>query len=149
MDPREFIGTAKHLLEKSGAANCRTAFSRSYYAAYNVGVELLEGAGIRIKKTSMGHEEVSVYLNQCGINELAETQSKLGNLRTKRIKADYRLDDRGVESIKNAGHAIKRSEQIIRTLDSYSSNSWKKKIAEGVETYNNKIRSASKASKSP
>jgi len=135
MDPKDFLQIAKNLLKSDKPANCRTAFNRSYYAAYNVGVYLLEEAGIRIRKSYAGHRELNDYLGNCGIKMLEQAQSKLVNLGSQRIKADYRMDDSRVEKINNAQKAIKTSENIIQAFDSYASNSGKKKIAEGVKKY--------------
>jgi len=135
MNPRDFLQIAKDLLKIDEPAKCRTAFNRSYYAAYNVGVYLLEEAGIRISKSYSGHHELNDRLGNCGIKMLEEAQSKLANLGSQRIKADYRMNDSRVEKINNAQKVIKTSENIIQVFDSYASNSGKKKIEEGVKKY--------------
>lgn len=145
MDPRNFLQTAKSLLKDDTPANCRTVFSRSYYAAYNIGVELLESAGITIAKNATGHGQVNNYLGNCGIKEVEEIQSKLTNLASQRIRADYRLDKKPVEKIDNAKKALITSEMIIKTLESYDSNSGKKRILDGIKDYDRKIKSASKS----
>jgi len=135
MDPTDFLQIAKDLLRTNKAANCRTAFNRSYYAAYNVAVNLLEAADIRITRSSHGHEDVKRYLNNSGIQDLIEAQQKLVNLSNERIRADYRLKCKYVEKIDNAKKAVLRAEAIIQELNSHSSNSEKKKIKKAVDTY--------------
>ena len=80
MNPRDFLDTAKDLLAKDGPANCRSVFNRSYYAAYNVGVNLLEDSGITITKNAKGHGQVRNYLGNCGIKEIEEAESWVKSL---------------------------------------------------------------------
>jgi len=94
MDPKDFLKVAKNLLKNDSPANCRTVFNRSYYAAYNVGVDLLVDAGISITKNASGHGQVNNYLGNCGVRKIEEIQSKLTILANQRIKADYRLNER-------------------------------------------------------
>ena len=138
MEGRNFIDTAKILLKKDSPANYRTAFSRAYYASYNTGVELFEKAGITIIEGPGGHEQVSRYLQNCGIQELAEVGSKIGTLYTDRIKADYRLNNNIVEKRINATLAVAMAETIINSLDLHFSNS-ATEIRKGIEEYNDKI----------
>lgn len=149
MDPRDFLQIARDILGNDKPANCRTAFNRSYYAAYHVGVELLEQAGVQISRSTQGHQQVKLYFNNCGVKVLEEAQQKLVNLYGDRIKADYRLNHKGVEKIVNAKKALKTSENIIKTFDSFTSNSEKKKIAKGIGNYLKKINSASKITRQP
>ncbi len=139
MDPRDFLQIARDILGNDKPANCRTAFNRSYYAAYHVGVELLEQAGVKISQSTEGHNQVKRYFNNCGVNDLVVAQQKLVNLYSDRIKADYRLNHKSVEKIVNAKKALKTSENIIKTFDSFTSNSEKQKIAKRINNYLNKI----------
>ena len=142
MDPRDFLQIAKSLLKIDKPVNCRTVFNRSYYAAYNVGVwflEGLEGVNIRISEGPGGHGEVSRYFQYCGLQDLKEAHQKLVNLRSDRNDADYRLNDKKVEKINNARKAVWSAEDIIKAIDSHSSNSDRKKIAEEIKRYVKKI----------
>ena len=105
MDPRDFVQIARDILGNNVPANCRTAFNRSYYAAYHVGVELIEEAGVKIDRNAQGHNQVTKYFNNCGVNDLVVAQQKLVNLYSDRIKADYRLNHKSVEKIANAKKA--------------------------------------------
>lgn len=143
MNPKDFLDTAKGLLERDNPANCRSVFNRSYYAAYNVGVNLLKDAGISIVKNASGHGEVTRYLGNCGIREIKEAQSKLLNLASQRIKADYRMDVKAVEKIENAKKALLISKMIIDVFAQFDSDDGKEKIRDAVNAYNEKIKSAS------
>ena len=144
MNPRDFLDTAKNLLERDNPANCRSVFNRSYYAAYNVGVNLLRDAGITVVKNASGHKEVGNYLGNCGIQEIIEAQSKLSTLASQRIRADYRLGVKAVEKLENAKKALLTSERIIEALELFDSNDGKTKLLSGVNAYIEKIKSASK-----
>ncbi len=144
MDPRNFLQVAKDLLKKDTPANCRSVFNRSYYSAYNVCVDLLKGVGIKVSESSAGHGQVNNYLGNCGIRVIEEAQSKLANLMSERIKADYKMNITTVEKNTNAQKATITAENIINTLDSYIESSGVEIFKEGVEAYIKKINSASK-----
>jgi len=146
VDPRDFLDTAKGLLKSDSPANCRSVFNRSYYAAYNVGVSLLEEAGIPIKKNASGHGELDKYLANCGINEIKEAQTKLSFLASQRIRADYRLNEKAVEKHTNAEKAFLSSKSIIEVFTQFDSNDGEEEIFRGVNAYNEKIKTASKHS---
>lgn len=144
MNPRDFLNTAKGLLERDNPANCRSIFNRSYYAAYNVGVNLLKNAGIPINENATGHGQVKNYLGNCDIQEIKEAQSKLSSLSSQRIRADYRLCEKSVEKRANAEKALLTAESIIESLDKFDSNDGKQKIRDAVDIYNQKINAAAK-----
>jgi len=70
MNPREFQQLASKLANGNSPAEFRTAISRAYYAAYNVGVEVLEQMGFRISEGPAGHGEVRHHLNNSGDIEM-------------------------------------------------------------------------------
>ena len=139
MDPKDFLSVAKDLLKKDKPIYSRTAINRSYYAAYNVAVNLLEKSDVIIPKSGPAHGVVGRYLGNCGIKALEEAQSHLSFLYGNRIKADYRLTDKAVEKKDNALKAILSSEILIKTFDRYNSKEERKKILEGIEIYNQKF----------
>ena len=149
MDPRDFLNLANELLKDDKPSNNRTAISRSYYAAYNVAVHLLEKSSANIQKNTSGHGEVKNYLGNCGIKDLEEAQSKLTALHGDRIKADYRLKEYKAEKKDNAVKAVLTSKLIIDTFDRYNSREKRKNLAKGVEIYEQKISPASKGPSKP
>ena len=53
MDPVEFLRFAQGIIRDSGnvgAVQCRVAISRAYYAAFNVAMDLLGGAGFTVPR---------------------------------------------------------------------------------------------------
>lgn len=117
MDPREFLKLASVLVANAGPATIRTGINRAYYAAHNVGVELLTGMGFTIEKGPGGHGDVWMRLSNSGDIEVITAGSKLGDLQTKRNKADYRLDNKDVEDQKTAKALVEQARKIIQTLD--------------------------------
>jgi len=148
MDPRDYLHIARNILKVDKAANCRTVFNRSYYAAYNVGFVYLENAGIHIEMGPGGHGKVRDYFQNCGIQDLKEAYQKLSNLHSNRIFADYHLNKKNVEKIDNAKMALGQAESIIKTTDSYSSEPKRKIVVKGINRYKQIIESASKIPKS-
>jgi uncharacterized protein (UPF0332 family) len=139
MDSMDFLNFAKDLLKNDKPINYRTAINRSYYAAYHVAVNLLEKSDVPIPKSGSGHGVVRRYLGNCGIKVIEEAQSKLSNLYSDRIKADYKLTNKAVEKKANAIKAIYSSENIITTFDKYNSKGNRKKMSEGIKDYLQKI----------
>ena len=58
MDPREFSKIASALLAMKVPAANRSAISRAYYAAFNVGVEKLRDLGFNVRRGAAAHGEV-------------------------------------------------------------------------------------------
>lgn len=139
MDPRDFLDIAKKLSGGSKAAEYRTAVSRAYYATYHVGAEFLKGIGCTIKEAAAGHGEVHRYLSNCGDSELANVGSQLSDLHSKRIIADYRLDNIKYDNQKTAQAVMIQSERMISTLDHCGSGTRRDEIAKAVKEYLRKI----------
>ncbi len=63
MDPREFLRFAKDLVNaKPDAVACRIAIGRSYYAVFNVALEMLKELVISLDKQKDSHWEVAKIL---------------------------------------------------------------------------------------
>ena len=118
MDPRSFLQLA--LILKGGPAapeSYRSAISRAYYAAFNVGLEILEGIGIHLSEGPAGHGELRHCLGSCGDPDLDDACSLLGTLHGRRRRADYMMDDIDSETRNEADIAYLESRQIIEALD--------------------------------
>ena len=144
MDPRDYLKIARNILKVDKPANCRTAFNRAYYAAYNVAFVYLKGAGMPISTGPGGHGDVNNFFQNCGIGDLKVAYQKLSNLYSDRIHADYHLNKENVEKINNAKMALKKAESIINITDLYFSGSERKKVVKGLNIYKQKRSSASK-----
>ena len=123
MDPREFQQLASKLILGASVSEFRTAISRAYYATYNVGVEILVRMGFQIGKGPGGHGDVWKRLSNSGHTEVEKVGSQLNDLRSKRIQADYRLNDQEVENQKTAQAIVEQANRMIKTLDECCSGS--------------------------
>jgi hypothetical protein len=117
MDPRELQKLALKLIASANPAEVRTAISRAYYATYHVGAEALEEMGFIIEKGPQGHKGVQHRLHNSGDPEISNVGSKLGDLETRRIDADYHLNDANVERQKTAEALVKMADNLIQKLD--------------------------------
>src|SRR5436190_19982336 len=106
MDPRRFLELA--LILKGGPKtpqNYRTAINRAYYAAFHVGLETLKAIGIRLHENSNGHGELRNCLGGCSDPDFDKASSRLGRLHSRRVQADYAMNDAQVETRSEAEHA--------------------------------------------
>src|SRR5436190_21970700 len=102
MDPRDFNALAAQLASGTKAAECRSAISRAYYSAFNVGAELLRGIGCPPRKGGQAHGEVQKFLGGSGDPVIEAAASELATLHSLRNRADYHMDKTDVEAIANA-----------------------------------------------
>lgn len=140
MDPREFHCLSKQLATNSTPAGIRTAVSRAYYAVFHVGSENLEKLGFKIPQNPNGHAEVERRLHNCGDPEISAVGTQLGDLRSKRIKADYRLTYRKIENSDSALVLVKLAEKMIRTLDEKFKSPQSDRIKSSITAYLDKIK---------
>ena len=134
MNPRDFLKVATKLSKSDTTAEYRTAISRAYYAAYNVGVELLEGMGCAISKSAAGHEQLSSNFNNSEDLELSKISTQLNDLRSKRNIADYRLERTEIENQKNSQAIVMQAEKMIEFLDRSITGPRRDKIAKSINT---------------
>ena len=117
MNPRDYLELANEIVKVAGAARCRSAISRSYYAAFNVGVEALRKLGFAPGKGAAGHGEVAhCFMNSAEPNSIMAGQ-RLAELHTNRIRVDYHLERTDVEHPMHAARLIEDARFIIDTFD--------------------------------
>jgi uncharacterized protein (UPF0332 family) len=136
MDAADFYRLAARLVEEKEPASCRTAVSRAYYALFHVARDLLDENKFRIDRSDSAHEQVFRHLHNSGDPEVAEIGQYLNDLRSRRNKADYRIDDPKWEhpatsrlfvlrvegqmkAIKVAFSAAERKGAIVRAIDTW------------------------------
>ena len=135
MNPRDYHILARELTEGNRPVDFRTAINRAYYATYNVGVENLEEMGFKIDEGPQGHKQVQRRLNQSGTEELVHVSSKLGDLYSSRIDADYRLQKQSVERKKNAVAWVELSGQLIESIDNFCTGNNRGQIIASISNY--------------
>jgi len=118
MDPQQFQYLASGLAEHgTSEPEFRTAISRSYYAVYNVGINLLKDMGFTIPRNSNPHVFMPQHFKFSGNIELIEAAEKIKDLKTKRQHADYELDRTDVEQQQNAKTHVYSADRVINTLE--------------------------------
>ena len=100
-----------------GAAECRSAISRAYYAAYLVGVAYLDRMGFSVANNHQSHVAVQRGLNNSGNATLRVASADLITLHVERRRADYDTKDRRPESVANAEVWVKLAAKVIAELD--------------------------------
>jgi hypothetical protein len=141
MDPRRFLELA--LILKGGRGtpeNYRSAISRAYYAAFNVGVETCKAIGIQLNDGPSGHGELRDCLGACGDSDLDRTSDLLKMLHRRRRQADYRMDDPESETRKEADLAYLESKQIIEAFDELKSEKAKDVARSEMKRYARDVR---------
>lgn len=117
MNPREFHALASTLAAGGTPAQSRAAISRAYYAAFNVGAELLRGMGFSLRRGAAAHGEVQRCLANSNDAEVAAVASDLNALHSQRIRADYQMDRADVENRRIAMDLARQAGMMIRALD--------------------------------
>ena len=138
MEPAEYNDLASELIDKGGVAKMRTAFSRCYYGSFLYCKKRINGIGFNLPRDATAHEMIQRYLNNCGITELSIVASFLNDLRNKRNKADYDLEDRTTEIKKNAQLALLSSKRIIEDVNNVLKKN-SNEIKKAIEKYRKNI----------
>lgn len=140
MNPKEFQYLASGLVEKNGAfpSEFRTAISRSYYAVYNLGINLLKEMGFSIPKKSEAHEEMRRHFNNSGDIELIEAAEKIKDLKTKRKHADYDLDRPDVEKKQNAKAIVHSAARLVKTMEKQCTGENRSQIIKSIQDWRKK-----------
>jgi hypothetical protein len=121
VDPRHFLRLAEQLTSDPDPAACRTVINRSYYAAYYVGVEVLERWGFVIEETARAHGQVRQHFDRSGDPRLQRVARQLRDLYSDRERADYSMADPTVEQPGTAKRALRTAERVISLLDEAAS----------------------------
>jgi hypothetical protein len=135
MDPREFHVLASELITKNRASEIRTAISRAYYAAHNVGAQILSEMGFRISKGSACHSDVWSRLRNSSDIQLSKVGIQLAELHSKRILADYRMNRNEGENRVTAQTLVRAAGQMIRMLDECRSEPRRHQIIEAIREW--------------
>ena len=138
MDPREFHTLASELVTRSRASEIRTAISRAYYAAHNVGVQVLSEMGFRISKGSPGHADVWNRLRNSNDLDVSKVGIQLAELHSKRILADYRTNRNEGENWVTAQALVQAAGRMIKTLDECRSETRRVQIIKAIQEWESK-----------
>ncbi|MEX2139409.1 MAG: HEPN domain-containing protein [Pirellulales bacterium] len=98
-------------------ARYRSAISRAYYGAYHLVVALLSECSLRVPENHNGHEVAYQSLFTTGIPEAVTAARLLNDLRGERIKADYKLSRKGLDSPANAREKVEMAYNVSSSLE--------------------------------
>jgi len=139
MNPKEFQYFASGLVEHGvSAPQFRTAISRAYYAAFNLGFNLLKELGFNIANNHEAHKQVYYHFNNSGDSDLIEVATKIDYLRTKRNHADYHLDRDDVEKKHNAKAIVHSADRLIRTMEKQCNGENRSQIIKSIKDWRKK-----------
>lgn len=100
-----------------GEAGSRSATSRAYYGAFHAALELFEEFGCAIPSSGKSHNLVPICLGKSNIAEARRAGRELSDLHSKRIRADYRLDDARVGRTETGRRSVEAADDVARLLD--------------------------------
>jgi len=136
MNPKEFQYLASRLAEHGTfPSEFRTAISRAYYAAFNLGFNLLNELGLTIPNNYEAHKQVYYHFKNSGDSELIEVATKIDNLRTKRNHADYHLDRHDVEEKQNAKAHVCSADRLIKTIEKQFNGKNRSQIIKSIQDW--------------
>ena len=137
MNPREFCKIAGMFAAQGEPAACRSAISRAYYSLFHVILEFLLSRNVPLpKKRAECHEKLYQLLYNSGSDILRTVGSELNDLRSRRNDADYRMDDKDVESPKTARAMVDRADRAIARFDDFVQDQAKIDSAvQGIKQY--------------
>ena len=139
MNPRDFHRCALNLANSNSAADLRSAISRAYYAAYLVSLEIMEKMGFPRSDFSRNHGTVRYYLSNSGNTDCKRASTRLSDLHTKRIHADYQMHRNDVENRKTVQALVRQALEVIQTLERCNSGPDRERIINGIKDYKRKI----------
>jgi len=117
MKPDDFHYLATNLVNNGlFPAEFRTAVSRAYYAAFNLGVDLLDSMGFPLRGQFDVHAQVYRYFHNSGNPRLMEAARRLQELKTSRKHADYDLNRTDVEKKDVVRTLVMSAGRVIETL---------------------------------
>jgi uncharacterized protein (UPF0332 family) len=139
MNPKEFQYLASGLAEHgTSPSEFRTAISRAYYAAFNLGFNLLNELGLTIANNHEAHKQVYYHFNNSGDSDLIEVATKIDDLRTKRNHADYHLDRPDVEKQHNAKMYVYSADRLIKTMEKQCKGKNRSQIIKAMKDWRKK-----------
>lgn len=118
---QKFLDLAGHLVVNASFSchetRYRSAISRAYYGAFHLAVEFLSEFGATVPRGPQGHEIAWRSLYSLPIRAAKDAANHLNELRGIRNKADYALDWKGMDSLRNAQDKVQMAHLVKSKLD--------------------------------
>lgn len=120
MTSDDFVAVAAQLAVTSqwgpSEARYRSAISRAYYGAFHTVCESLRSNGRAVRRSAYGHQDALDALRKMS-NQLARDIAwLLDDLRSERIRADYRLESAHAPSQQDAVDAVEAANKLLSLL---------------------------------
>lgn len=118
MNGNDFIQIAGRFVT-IGEAGSRSATSRAYYGALHVALEIFEHLGCTMPKHGKSHNLVPICLEKSNVAEARRAGWELSDLHSKRVRADYRLDDADIGRTDAGQLSVESASDVVRLLDTF------------------------------
>ena len=118
MNGSEFIKLSTQIVA-FGSAGSRSATSRAYYGAFHEALRLLDEFGCKVPRNGAAHSITPDCLEKSTHDSAKSAGQMLSNLHTKRIKADYRLEEPGPDGTAFGKLAIEAATTIEQLLNDF------------------------------
>jgi uncharacterized protein (UPF0332 family) len=138
MDAPRFLDLATRLLTATrsgtglgvdgGLAECRSAVSRAYYAAFHHAAEYLGDLGFTLTEKGSCHKSLQFAHKTSGHTWVVILGAHLDTLYTERLSADYDLAVPRTESIAQAETVLGTAKQVITIIGNARAGSLKPPI---------------------
>ncbi|QDV17701.1 hypothetical protein Pan153_23550 [Gimesia panareensis] len=117
MKSEDFITTASQIVG-FGEAGSRSATSRAYYGAFHFAKEVIcDVAGIEPARFGRSHKLPIYCLNKTGDDNALEAAYLLGNLQSRRIKADYKIKEPNPNKLAYGQYSVEQALECQRCLE--------------------------------
>lgn len=114
----EYIALSTPLIGM-GTAGIRSATSRAYYGAFHCTLELLLEIGVKVPKNGKSHNHAHSCLQKGTDAETLKASRLLGDLHSRRLKADYTMSDLDCETGAYGALSTGMAVEVSQCLDSF------------------------------
>lgn len=119
MNSEDFISVSAQIVG-FGQAGSRSATSRAYYGAFNLAIDVLcELSGLARERFPRDHSIPQFCLRKSGENDARDAADRLGNLQSRRVKADYRIEQDEPNSLQFGQLSVASARECERLLNSF------------------------------
>jgi uncharacterized protein (UPF0332 family) len=133
MTGRDFLAVASALAAGPTEAECRSAISRAYYAAFHTAREFIIRLRFRVPAGEQAHAYLWLRLSNTGDPAADSIGRLLRDLRGRRNNADYDLGR--PRSRANAADAMTDARDLIARMDAFVGTPAEKAIRDGMRAY--------------
>ncbi|MDX1969805.1 MAG: hypothetical protein SFV23_21715 [Planctomycetaceae bacterium] len=118
MHGSEFIDVSTQIVGL-GAPGSRSATSRAYYGSFHAVLELLDEVECRLPTKGASHDLAHQCLGKAADERAKQAAHLLADLHSRRIKADYRLDQLPPNDLQYGQFSIAAAQKILSLLHEF------------------------------